>query len=400
MAWLVAMLWFKVHNMRDSFIDELLQQVRPTRDGVVDVLAEQQTVLDYQVELQSAFCDMFFNLALVWIKGSAGIKFVQQLQTDRERRVNLTRLTVFDVENWFEFGPRDYYALWYPVTFVTDPMMWTKLSSAKVGESVSKTLIQDLRTSCLAILVRFITILSTGKVKDRVISNSARLRVLDSTALRETSEWPVLIGKSERPQNTAAWEAWGTQYQAHKSCAEFKALIVRLANKIGREQTEASELAESQLNMQEQSQENGNNDGEGGPGDRELLGAEDSQSVEEVAEKGTKDVVGTVDSAVVVDENSDVEYIQGSFADRIKTEDEHFLETLDDVPPMPLELGDEFTTVTVGSHSEEPTTTPGLVTLSEFANIERENKMDWELDNRIIELLRPHLQQSEMARSV
>ena len=63
MGWLIAMLWYKVHNMGVPFFSELLRQARPIKDGVVEVLARGQTVIKYHNDLQTAFCDVFVKLA-------------------------------------------------------------------------------------------------------------------------------------------------------------------------------------------------------------------------------------------------------------------------------------------------------------------------------------------------
>ncbi|RPB28166.1 hypothetical protein L211DRAFT_845290 [Terfezia boudieri ATCC MYA-4762] len=121
--WLTAMVWHKVHCISDPFMDELLQVVRPARDGIIDITSEKQTLKDYVFDLQNIFCDVLIGLSQMWIQGSAGKLFRDTLHKDHAKKKAITRLTVFAVEDWFELRTKDYYAIWSPVAFVTDGLL-------------------------------------------------------------------------------------------------------------------------------------------------------------------------------------------------------------------------------------------------------------------------------------
>jgi len=65
-----------------------------------------------------------------------------------------------------------------------------------------------------------------------------------------------------------------------------------------------------------------------------------------------------------------------------------------------MELGNEFTSEKMEAlpTDAEMGMSSGLVTLAQFAKIEKECKLDWELDKKIAELIQPHLTMSDMAR--
>lgn len=106
LSWLVAMLWYKVHNMSESFIEEMLQVVRPARDGVIDVTSEKQSVLDCQHHLQNGLFEVLHKLAGFWLDGKTGKEYVETLQDERLSKVKLSKLKLLDVEDWLELGPR------------------------------------------------------------------------------------------------------------------------------------------------------------------------------------------------------------------------------------------------------------------------------------------------------
>ncbi|RPB21543.1 hypothetical protein L211DRAFT_851498 [Terfezia boudieri ATCC MYA-4762] len=78
------------------------------------------------------------------------------------------------------------------------------------------------------------------------------------------------------------------------------------------------------------------------------------------------------------------------------------LEDLKDAPLLSMELGDEFRSEKVEALAAglDMNIGSGLVTLAQFAEIEKECKLDWELDRKIGELIQPYLDMSGMARYV
>ena len=119
----MAMVWHKVHNLTEPFMEDLLQVVRPIQDGIIDVTSEKQTLRDYLVDLQNSFYNILIGLSQLWIRGSAGKQYADILHKDHAKKSAMTRLTVMAVEDWFEFSARDYYAIWSPVSFVTDRLL-------------------------------------------------------------------------------------------------------------------------------------------------------------------------------------------------------------------------------------------------------------------------------------
>ncbi|RPB19373.1 hypothetical protein L211DRAFT_853292, partial [Terfezia boudieri ATCC MYA-4762] len=118
---------------------------------------------------------------------------------------------------------------------------------------------------------------------------------------------------------------------------------------------------------------------------------------------GQKESANTVD--LTREDGENVVALEGqqdkNFFEFMKGEEQQFLEGgLEHIPVMPMDLGNEFSVETAGAFGEEKMTKSGLVTLAQFAEIERENKEDWVLDNRIAELLRPSLSLADMANYV
>ncbi|KAF8430705.1 hypothetical protein BGX38DRAFT_1277824 [Terfezia claveryi] len=394
-GWLIAMVWYKVHNFSNSFLEEMLQTIRPARDGVIDVTSEKHTLLDYQKQLQNGFFEVLLKLARYWTNGTIGKEYTRTLRSERERKLRLSKLKVTDVESWLELGHKDYYAIWYPVTFVTDALLWlTPGNFGRSTDSAARGSDQELRLSTLAMLVRVITVLSTGKVNQQAISNAARIRIFDATASRDIGEWPSLVPKAEWPQSVTAWESSATTYTAHQNCEEYHAMIKKIEEKVEKERkvrsSSGNKLEDDGGDIQ---QVRGNADKEEDGSGKET----DSDGSDE----GQKESVKTVD--LTREDGENVVALEGqqdkNFFEFMKGEEQQFLEGgLEHIPVMPMDLGNEFSVETAGAFGEEKMTKSGLVTLAQFTEIERENKEDWVLDNRIAELLRPSLSLADMAK--
>lgn len=294
---------------------------------------------------------------------------------------------------------------------MTDAVLWVTAGNSGKG------FYQELRLSTLGMLVRVITVFCTGKMNHTTVSNAARIRILNATALREVSKWPALVPKAERPQSVIAWESIATIYVEYQCCDEYKSLVAKLSAKL--------EMEQKKLEMEKKTVDSNRNasvvslvddEADSGKdttmhvGERGNKGGERSARVQHngeiinLGEDGVSPDVGNNDGGdgrESVNEETiveDGEHKEIGVYEYLKVGEKPFLnEELDDIPLMGMELGNEFSTECVGGMGDEKIVTRGLVSLEQFAEIDRENKEDWELDNRISELLRPRLSMAGMA---
>ncbi|KAF8430657.1 hypothetical protein BGX38DRAFT_1277875 [Terfezia claveryi] len=388
-GWLIAMVWYKVHNFSDSFLEEMLQTIRPARDGVIDVTSEKHTLLDYQNQLQNGFFEVLLKLARYWTNGTIGKEYTRTLRSERGRKLRLSKLKVTDVESWLELGHKDYYAIWYPVTFVTDALLWlTPGNFGRSTDSAARGSYQELRLSTLAMLVRVITVLSTDKVNQQAISNAPELESLTQ------QRHGILV--SGLP---------------HQNCEEYHAMIKKIEEKVEKERKVRSsggnKLKDDGGDVQ-QVRGNADKEEDGSGKESEVVEGNpdkpEKQNIETIqvadgdgSDGGQKESAKTVD--LTREDGENVVALEGqqdkNFFEFMKGEEQQFLEGgLEHIPVMPMDLGNEFSVETAGAFGEEKMTKSGLVTLAQFAEIERENKEDWVLDNRIAELLRPSLSEA------
>ena len=175
-------------------------------------------------ELQSAMCETLGALARYWIRGDKGQEWVKCVEDERARRIKTTRLRIQEVEDYFGFTHLQYRAIWYPIQWVCDPSFWVP----GIGNTGNKPLFNALRVSTLTILVRFITILTTGKMNSRVLSNAVRFKVLDVTNCRNVEDWPMLVARAKRLATTSAWENYRLGYPPYGQCEELNEVVVKL----------------------------------------------------------------------------------------------------------------------------------------------------------------------------
>lgn len=83
MKWLVAMIFYKVRNMNDEFIDQMLLTCKPLRDGIVDTASEKVVIQGYQSRLQNAICDVLGQIATAWLASPQGIQYLALLSSYR-----------------------------------------------------------------------------------------------------------------------------------------------------------------------------------------------------------------------------------------------------------------------------------------------------------------------------
>ena len=120
-------------------------------------------------------CGELERIASRWICGRAGKQYIDQIKEARKRGVRRRRLSVEEIEEYFEFTVEDYSAIWFPISFVLDPGFWNPTDPARLDY-------EQLRLGTLAMLCRIVVVLLTGKVQSRVLSNNLRIRLLNSTA--------------------------------------------------------------------------------------------------------------------------------------------------------------------------------------------------------------------------
>ncbi|KAF8434440.1 hypothetical protein BGX38DRAFT_1145919 [Terfezia claveryi] len=345
-GWLITIVWYKVHNFSDSFLEEILQTIRPARAGMIDVTLEKHTLLDYQNQLQNGFFEVLLKLACYWTNGTIEKEYTRILHSERGRKLRLSKLKVTDVESWLELGHKDYYAIWYLVTFVTDALLWLILGNFRRStDSAARGSYQELQLSTLAMLVRAITVLSIGKVNQQAINNTTRIRIFDATASRDVT---------------------------HPNCEEYHVIIKKIEEKVEKER----KVGSSGRNKLE------NNGGDvqqvRGNADKEKDGSE-KETDGDGSDGGQNESAKTVDltredgeNVVALERQQDK-----NFFEFMKGEEQQFLEGgLEHIPVMPIDLGNEFSVETVGAFGEEKMTKSGLVTLAQFMEIERENKED------------------------
>ena len=168
---------------------------KTTREGVIDPNGELTTIRGHGADLQNKIMHILSKLLGYWLRGNKGLGYLTCLEEDRASRTKHTRLSIHDVEGYFGFTHTQYRAIWYPIQFVVDSGFW----SGAVGPNANKSLYQSLRIRTIVMIVRIIMVLTTGKVNHRVISNSVKLRILDASACRTISEWPVFADRAKRP---------------------------------------------------------------------------------------------------------------------------------------------------------------------------------------------------------
>lgn len=175
-------------------------------------------------ELQTLILDEFEKLAFRWLRGSKGKAWIFELETTRKKGGKRRKLSIMEIEDYFEFTPEDWQSIWYPVCFTLDPLFWNPDGPCRLQY-------QELRMCSLAILVRFIIILTTGKVKKRELTVSGRLKVLDCTETGKEGSgraWPPLTPRASRPQGTTAWEMESPTWDEHVRCPGYGAFWARL----------------------------------------------------------------------------------------------------------------------------------------------------------------------------
>ncbi|KAF8437054.1 hypothetical protein BGX38DRAFT_1274192 [Terfezia claveryi] len=293
---------YKVYNFSDSFLEEMLQTIRPARDGVIDVTSEKHTLLDYQNQLQNRFFEVLLKLARYWTNGTIGKEYTRTLRSERGRKLRLSKLKVTDVESWLELGHKDYYAIWYSVTFVTDALL-------------------------------AITVLSTGKVNQQAISNATRIRIFDATASRDV---------------------------AYQNCEEYHAMIKKIEEKVEKErkvgssggnklEDDGGDVQQVRENADKEEDGSGKEtDGDGSDGGQK----ESAKTVDLTREDG--------ENMVALEGQQDKNFFKF-----MKGEEQQFLEGgLEHIPVMLMDLGNEFSIETAGAFGEEKMTKSGLVTLA------------------------------------
>lgn len=364
---------------------------KPSREGVVEVTSEANTVRCYIYELQNNMCDVLGSMARYWIRGEKGQAYISSIEANRKKKMSNTRLTISDVEDFFELNQSYYRAIWYPIEFVWDPSFW----GHSIGAGGNRVLYNNLRIRTLAMIVRFIRVLTTGKVSLRVLSNTVKLKVMEATTCRNIYEWPTLVGRPGRPQTTSQWEKLATQYPFHADCIEWQDFIIKVE--------EATMGSQNSL-------DNPKDYEQGSPViDLEALEVEkDSEPGVEQKQRDKEEVVGS-DNAnqamagldlIGVEDLSALSALDDGpeIINRYpETGEDIMMEEETDVPELPLELGNEFNDEEA-MRDEELEIRPGLVTLEQFSDIGRLAYEDWEMDNQIQELLRPRLSVEDMAK--
>ena len=116
----------------------------------------------------------------------------------------------------------DYAAIWYPISFVLDPGFWNPTGAARIDY-------EQLRIATLAMICRIVTVLLTGRVEKRILSNNIRIRILDSTCSEaEIRPWPSMTSSAGRPDGTTGWEEESPRYPDYKDSPMHQCLWARI----------------------------------------------------------------------------------------------------------------------------------------------------------------------------
>ena len=219
---MIAYIFVRVRNFSNQFVNSLLLCCMPQRDNIIDTRTESALIMEYMHVLQTAICGELEKIATRWIQGREGQKYVDHIKSVRQKGVRRRRLNVKEIEEYFDFTGEDYAAIWVPISFVLDPGFWNPLRPDRLEY-------EQLRLATLAMICRIIVVLLTGKVQHRLLSNTIRIRILDSTCGdAEVHPWPSMVSSAGRPVGTAAWEEEGPSYPQHNDSPMFQHLWKRI----------------------------------------------------------------------------------------------------------------------------------------------------------------------------
>lgn len=236
------------------------------------------------------------------------------------------------IDEYFNFSPGVFKGIWYPIAFVVDQAFW----QSTMG--LHRRFYNELRLSTLVIIGKFVQILTTGRINQRVLSVLARKRVLNATSY-SGNDWPMLLPGVERPRSLIQWEELDGSYPAQNQCEALMTFLAKFAA------AEKGHQMPKEIDVVD-------------------LSGGGEMSVEPANE--TEPLVEGVDNPVIV--------------------------LYDDLPSVPMETGAEF------SYEERERPRQGLVTLAQYAEIDRENREDTELDNEIIALVRPQMSHEALGK--
>ncbi|MCW2783214.1 MAG: hypothetical protein JWR35_3663 [Marmoricola sp.] len=404
------MLFTRIRNFSPRFIEQFLTHVRPVHDGIISIPAETETVTEMGIEVQTLLSNELEKLARAWLNGEGGKAYTVIMEDCRAKSVKIPRLTPAQLEESFGFTPGDYQRIWHPIAFVLDPLVWNP-------KGPFRAVYDELRVSTLAIIGRYITVLTTGRLKGRTITNSVMIRVYNATSAEDLSkEWPGMLPKGERPQTTTAWEEYPLDFAKYRHCPGYKDMWARIepekepvfeeartrectpfeeVEADGDEQEVPNQRAPDAKADANTEQRGNDVIADAGPPPARGLPTNSAAGTE-----ANEDAYDTNGTALVRRESihidSDMESV-GPEEDGvwIKEEEPYNYDDMGVIPKLPAEFGTEFNgDSTVG----DPWC--GLVSLGQFAEIDRENREDFELDSRIIELLRPLMSKEVLSRSV
>ena len=410
----------------------MLHCCMPQRDNIIDPRTESKLIFEYMYELQTMICGELEHIATRWVRGRDGKRYVDHIEDARKKGERRRRLSVKEIEEYFEFTVEDYAAIWFPISFVLDPGFWNPNGPDRLDYD-------HLRLGTLAMICRIIVVLLTGKVQQRVLSNNMRFRILDSTCSdAEERPWPSMVSSAGRPDGTSAWQEEIPTYPQYNSSPMHQHLWARIepsersrAIQGDKQHDDDAEVRSAEGGiirerdhtrqpevLVEASQRGGGAGGVGresamgftsleraGVEDPTISGIEVQGLINDVEAQllntSRKDIPNEVQNEVQKEMQKEMQKeIQKEIQKEMQREDvimppsrhvvEHreviyetdeevSAESEDETVDIPMSMGSEFS---MGGHD-------GLLTLDVLAELDGYHRDDRELDGRIQELLRP-----------
>lgn len=422
---MVAYVFVRVRNFSTAFVKDLLQCCMPLRDNIVDSRTETRSITEYMYELQTSICGELERISNRWIRGQQGKIYIEHIKEARRKGERRRRLSVKEIEDYFDFSVEDYAAIWAPISFVLDPGFWNP-------NGISRLDYDQLRLATLAMICRIVVVLLTGKVQNRVLSNNIRIRILDSTCSdSEIRPWPSMVSSGGRPDDTSAWEEECPKYPEYKDSPMYQHLWQRIdppisapeyregnqgngvevgvtTEKNGESEhiTQAGNLARVIENVGELDSGRDNavtgGDNEVGFVSLERAGAEDST----LSGSAVQGLIDDVEAQLMNQQKNEIqrnevqniiqkdaiEGLEGNAVEQREavymTDEEVSAESEDESFNIPMSIGSEFSMPGY----------EGLLSLEVLGELDSYRRDDSELDGRILELLRPTQDEQDLRR--
>lgn len=406
---MVAYIFVRVRNFSNEFVNALLLCCMPQRDNIVDTRTESTHILEYMAELQTVICGQLEQIANRWIRGKDGQKYIAQIRDSRRKNDRRRRLTIKEIEEYFEFTVEDYSAIWFPISFVLDPEFWNPTGPGRLDY-------EELRMATLAMICRIVVVLLTGKIRNRVLSNNMRIRILDSTCSEAILRpWPSMISSAGRPDGTSAWEEESPRYPEYKDSPMYQHLWERIdpperamevveqnesieVRGLAEEIHGGSEPVHQRVELVGGGEKAAEAEGGGGPGMGGFVSLERVE-VEDltISRNEVQGLINDVEAQLVNVQRTEVQedtveplrkHIVEQHEDVYETDEGVSVVSDDEVVNIPMSMGSELNMRDYH----------GLLTMEMLGELDDYRRDDSKLDRKIQELLRPTPNEEDLRR--